>query len=44
MKQAEVIQNHDNVNVQNMGKILAQHGKYTRLKFGGAEEYDRSVV
>jgi hypothetical protein len=43
-KQAEVIQNHDTVNVRNTGKIEAQHRKYKRLKLGGGQAYDRSVV
>jgi hypothetical protein len=31
MKQAEVIQNHDNVNVQNIGKSEAQNRKGLKL-------------
>jgi len=41
---AEVIQNHDNVNVRNIGKSEAQHRKYKRLKLGGDQAYDRLSV
>jgi hypothetical protein len=43
-KQAEVILNHDNINVRSIGKIEAQHRKYKRLKLGGGQAYDRSSV
>jgi len=43
-KQAEVIQNHDNENVRNVGKNEAQHRKHKRLKLGGGQAYDRSSV
>jgi hypothetical protein len=33
------IQNHENVNVCNMGQSKAQHRKYKRLKLGG-QAYD----
>jgi hypothetical protein len=33
-KQAEVIQTHDNMNLQNRGKSEAQHRKYKRHKLG----------
>jgi hypothetical protein len=36
-QQAEVIQNHENENVCNIG-----HRKYKRLKLGGGQAYDRS--
>jgi hypothetical protein len=41
-QQAEVIQNHDNENVHNIGQGEARHRKYKRLKFGGGQAYDRS--
>jgi hypothetical protein len=41
-QQAEVIQNHENVNVRNIGQGEARHGKYKRLKLGGGQAYDRS--
>jgi hypothetical protein len=36
-KQVEVIQNRDNDNVRNIGKIEAQHRKHNRLKVGGGQ-------
>jgi hypothetical protein len=41
-QQAEVIQNHDNDNVRNIGQGEARHRKYKRLKLGGGQAYDRS--
>jgi hypothetical protein len=41
-QQAEVIQNHENINVQNIGQGEARHRKYKRLKLGGGQAYDRS--
>jgi hypothetical protein len=41
-QQAEVKQNHDNVNVRNIGQGEARHRKYKRLKLGGGQAYDRS--
>jgi hypothetical protein len=41
-QQAEVIQNHDNENVRNIGQVEAQHKKYKRLKLGCGQAYDRS--
>jgi hypothetical protein len=43
-QQAEVIQNHDNENVRNIGLGKANHGKYRRLKLGGGQAYGRSSV
>jgi hypothetical protein len=40
-QQAEVIQNHDNENVRNIGQGEARHRKYKRLKLGGGQAYDR---
>jgi hypothetical protein len=41
-QQAEVIQNHDNVHVRNIGQGEAQQRKYKSLKLGGGQAYDRS--
>jgi hypothetical protein len=41
-QQAEVIKNHDNENVRNIGQGEARHRKYKRLKLGGGQAYDRS--
>jgi hypothetical protein len=41
-QQAEVIQNHANPNVHNIGQGEAQHRKYRRLKLCGGQAYDRS--
>jgi hypothetical protein len=41
-QQAEVIQNHDNENVRNIGQADARHRKYKRLKLGGGQAYVRS--
>jgi hypothetical protein len=41
-QQAEVIQNHDNENVCNIGQGEARHRKYKRLKLGGGQAYCRS--
>jgi hypothetical protein len=41
-QQAEVIQNHENVNVRNIGQGKARHRKYKRLKFGGGQANDHS--
>jgi nucleoid DNA-binding protein len=41
---AEVIQNHDNVNVRNIGKSEAQHRKYKKARTGGGQAYDLSSV
>jgi hypothetical protein len=43
-QQAEVIQNHYNENVRNIGQDEARHIKYKRLKLGGGHVYDRSGV
>jgi hypothetical protein len=40
-QQAEVIQNHENDNVRNIGQSEAWHRKYKRLKLGGGHAYDR---
>jgi hypothetical protein len=41
-QQAEVIQNHDNENVRNIGQGEARHKKYKNLKLGGGQAYDSS--
>jgi hypothetical protein len=33
----EVIQNHENANVRNIGTREARHRKYKRLKLGGGQ-------
>jgi hypothetical protein len=41
-QQAEVILNHDNENVRNIGQGETRRRKYKRLKFGGGQAYNRS--
>jgi hypothetical protein len=41
-QQAEVIPNHENENVRNIGQGEARHRIYKRLKLGGCQPYDRS--
>jgi hypothetical protein len=41
-QQAEVIQNHVNPNVRNIGQGEDQHRKYKSLKLGGGQAYDRA--
>jgi methionine synthase II (cobalamin-independent) len=36
-EQAEVIQNHENANVRNIGQGEARHREYKRLKLGGGQ-------
>jgi hypothetical protein len=43
-QQAEVIQNHNNENVRNIGQGEANHRKYKRLQLGGGQAYERSSV
>jgi hypothetical protein len=43
-QQAQVIQNHHKSNVRNIGQGQAQHRKYKRLKLGGGQAYDLSIV
>jgi hypothetical protein len=42
MQQAEVMQNHENENVRNIGQGDARQTKCMTLKLRGGEEYDRS--
>jgi hypothetical protein len=39
-QQAEVIQNHENANIRNIGQGEAQHRKYKGLKLGSSQSYD----
>jgi hypothetical protein len=41
-QQAEVIQNHENANVRNIGPGDPRHRKYKRLNLGGGQSYHRS--
>jgi hypothetical protein len=41
-QQADVIQNHENANVRNIGQGKARQRKYKRLKLGSGQAYDRS--
>jgi hypothetical protein len=41
-QQAEVIQNHENANVRDIGKGKAPHRKYKMLKLGCGQAYDPS--
>jgi hypothetical protein len=41
-QQADVIQNHENANVCNIGQREPRHRKYKMLKLGGGQAYDRS--
>jgi hypothetical protein len=43
-QQAEVIENHCNENVRNIGHGEARHRKYKRLKLGGGHVYYSSSV
>jgi hypothetical protein len=43
-QQAEVIQNHCNENVRNIGEGEANHRKYKTVKLGDGQAYDRSIV
>jgi hypothetical protein len=43
-QQAEVIQNHENEYVRGIGQGEARRRKYKRLKLGGGQAYDRSIV
>jgi hypothetical protein len=41
-QQVEVIQNHENENVRNIGQGEPRRWKYKRLELGGGQAYDRS--
>jgi hypothetical protein len=42
VQQVEAIQNHENIDVRDIGKVEARQRKYKRLKLGVGEAYDRS--
>jgi hypothetical protein len=41
-QQAEVIENHDNGSISNIGQDEARHIKCKNLKLGGGQAYERS--
>jgi hypothetical protein len=41
-QQAEIIDNHENANVRNIGQGEPQHRKYKKLKLGVGQAYERS--
>jgi hypothetical protein len=43
-QQVTIILNHENINNCNIGEGKAQHKEYKRLKLGGGQAYDQSVV
>jgi hypothetical protein len=43
-RQAEIIHNHENENVRNIGQGKTSHRKHKRLKLGGGHLYDCSSV
>jgi hypothetical protein len=43
-RQAEIIHNHENENVRNIGQGEPSHRKHERLKLGGDHLYDRPSV
>jgi hypothetical protein len=43
-RQAEIIHNHENENVRNIGQGETPHRKHKRLKLGGGHLYDCSNV
>jgi hypothetical protein len=43
-RKAEIIHNHENENVRNIGQGETPHRKHKRLKLGGDHLYDRSNV
>jgi hypothetical protein len=44
MSQAEIIHNHENESVGNIGQAETPHRKHKRLKLGGGHLYDHSSV
>jgi hypothetical protein len=40
----DVIQNHENAKVRNIGQGEAQYRKHKKLKLGGGQTYDRSSI
>jgi hypothetical protein len=43
-RQAEIIHNHENENVRNIGQGETPHRKHKRLKLGGGKLYNHSSV
>jgi hypothetical protein len=43
-QQAQVIQNHENQNVRNIGQGESRHREYKRLKHDGGQVYDRLSI
>jgi hypothetical protein len=43
-EQASVIRNYENVVIHTIGQGEGRHRKYKRLKLGGGQAYDRSIV
>jgi hypothetical protein len=43
-RQAEIIHNHENGNVHNIGQDETRHRRHKRLEFGGGHLYDRLSV
>jgi hypothetical protein len=43
-RQAEIVHNHENENVRNVGQDKTSHRKHKKLKLGGGHLYDRSSV
>jgi hypothetical protein len=43
MRQAEVIQNHENEHIRGIGQGEAKRRKYKRLRLGCGQAYDRSI-
>lgn len=41
-QQAEVVRNHENADVRNIGQVEVHHGKYRCVKPGGVRTGDRS--
>jgi hypothetical protein len=41
-QQAQVIQNHENGHIRDIGQGEAKHRNYKRITFGGGQAYDRS--
>jgi hypothetical protein len=44
MRQAEVIQHHENVHTRSIGQGEARHRKYKRFNLSGTQAYDHSNV
>jgi hypothetical protein len=42
ISKGQMMTNHDNENVRNIGQGEARHSKYKRLKLGGGQAHDHS--